>query len=80
MENESRLDSLMVHWLNFNNIAQNLLNTTDDQYERFFEKLYKMDKRSLVLFIKKNKEDITEEQLEFAKKYYEMRGRDIVWN
>lgn len=79
VEEESRLDLLIVHFLDFTNIAVNLLNTTDDKYERFFEKLYNKDKRSLYFYIMKHKNEISENQLNFAKKYYELRGRYLKW-
>ena len=77
---ESRLDLLILHFLNFNNIAINLLNTTDDKFERFFEKLYNLDKRCLFLYIRKNKDKITDKQLYFSKKYYELRGHYLKWD
>ena len=74
IEAESRLDDFIVDLLNFNNIAQNLLNKEDYQFERFFEKLYNMDKRALYLFINKNKNKISESQLIYSRKYFEARG------
>ena len=75
---ESRLDEFVVSLLNFNNIAQNLLNKEDYQYKRFFEKLYNIDKRALILFIRNNKNKISEHQLEYSKKYFQSRGIDLL--
>lgn len=59
---------------NFNNIAQNLLNTSeDDRFERFFEKLYNISKEHLRKFIENNKNNITEQQLKWVYKYYALR-------
>ena len=59
---------------NFNNIAQNLLNTSeDDRFERFFEKLYNISKEHLRKFIESNKNNITENQLKWVHKYYALR-------
>lgn len=79
-EEKSRLDKFIIHLLNFNNIAPNLLSTSDDIYERFFEKLYNIDKRALYLYIMYNKESITESQILFSKNYYEKRGRFLDWD
>ncbi len=58
---------------NFDNMIPNLLNVSDDKFERFFEKLYNMSKNNLMKFIKNNKEKITAKQLEWAYNYYKMR-------
>lgn len=62
------------------NIGANLLNAQDNVFERFFENLYEIDKRILYIYIITNKENITKNQIEFAKKYYEKRGHYYNWN
>ena len=76
---EERLDLIILDALNLNNIAQNLLNVNQNKFERFFEKIYNKNKRFLYLYIKKHKEEMTNQQLEFAQKYYQMRGVDVKW-
>lgn len=78
MNDDARLDKLIAHWIKFTNLAKNLLNTTDDKFEELFIKLYNMDKRSLVLFIRKHKDKISNGQIEFVKKYYKSKDWNII--
>ncbi len=66
--------------INFRNIAFNLHKTTDDVFERFFEKLYEMDKEYLYIYLITHKEEISKSQMIFAKKYYEKRKHYYNWN
>lgn len=66
--------------INFKNIAFNLLNTTDDVFERFFEKLYNIDKEYLYIYLITSREKITRAQMIFAKEYYEKRKHYYNWN
>ncbi len=65
---------------NFRNIAFNLHNTTDDVFERFFEKLYEMDKEYLYIYLITHKSEFSKSQMIFAKKYYEIRKHYYNWN
>lgn len=64
---------------NFRNIAFNLNNTTDDVFERFFEKLYEMDKEYLYIYLITHKGEVSKAQMTFAKKYYEKRKHYYNW-
>jgi len=75
----ARLDEFIISLLNFSNIAVNLF-SEQGRFERFFEKLYVMDKRALYLFIKKNKAEFSASQLAFAKLYFERGGLAVKWN
>lgn len=66
--------------INFKNIAFNLHNTTDDEFERFFEELYEMDKEYLYIYLITHKDEISKPQMFFAKKYYEKRKYYYNWN
>lgn len=79
MNDRGRLDLLIVQKANCANIASNLFNASDDKFERFFEKLYRLDKQFLACFIRNNQGKFPENQLEFAKKFYSKRGWDIKW-
>ena len=76
---DSRIDEFIVNLLNFRNIAENLLKKEDYQFERFFEKLYNIDKRALSLFIRENIDNIEQQQLDYSKKYFELRGIKLWW-
>lgn len=65
---------------NFYNIAYNLLNAEDDRFERFFEKLYNYNKEVLYVYILSNRNNISEKQVLFSKKYYELRNHIYNWN
>ena len=79
MEEESRLDLLVVESIKFSKIAKDLLNTNDTTFKELFDKLYNMDKRNLALFIRKNINKITENQLKYADEYYKENGMTINW-
>ena len=65
---------------NFYNIAYNLLNSEDDRFERFFEKLYNYNKDVLYLYILFNRNNISRTQILYAKKYYELRNHIYNWH
>lgn len=79
MEEESRLDLLVVESIKFSKIAKDLLNTNDTTFKELFDKLYNMDKRNLALFIRKNINKVTENQLKYADEYYKENGMTINW-
>lgn len=79
MEEELRLDLLVVESIKFSKIAKDLLNTNDTTFKELFDKLYNMDKRNLALFIRKNINKITENQLKYADEYYKENGMTINW-
>ena len=67
MEEESRLDLLVVESIKFSKIAKDLLNTNDTTFKELFDKLYNMDNK------------ITENQLKYADEYYKENGMTINW-
>ena len=77
---EYQLVEIIIDALNLHNIAQNILNTNQNKFERFFEKIYSINKRFLYLYIRNNKNSISKQQLEFATKYYQTRGVDVRWD
>lgn len=59
------LNELFSRLADFNNVSVNLLNAnTEEEFEVWFEKLEKIDKRTLYLFLCKNKDKIKEEYLD----------------
>ena len=60
----------------FNNISINLLNASDDRYKRFFEKLYNISQKELMIFLENNISNITDNQLKWSYKYYKMREKE----
>ena len=64
----------------FRNIGYNLLNNSDDAFERFFEKLYRIDRAYLYIYLLTHRAQITESQMSFCKRYYESRNHYLNWN
>ena len=60
-------------------IAPVLLNADDEKFKETFEKLYKMDKQYLGVFIRSHLDEITEPQFEYAKKRYETDSYNVSW-
>lgn len=79
MQDRGRLDLLIVQKANCANIAANLIDASDEKFERFFEKLYRLDKQFLASFVKNNQEKIPKNQFDFAKDFYLKRGWNINW-
>ena len=79
-ETETNLAEMIVHYLNFNNIAQNLFSENENVFERFFEKLYNIDRRALIIFIRSHKNRISEQNLRYAGNYFETRGYVPKWH
>ena len=65
-KNSTEVD-LIVKWSDMYNIAQNLFNTSDLGFLRFFRLLYKMDKRFLALFIRNHKNKLSKKHYFYAK-------------
>lgn len=73
------LAEVIEHVDNFYNMAPNLLNANNEKFERWFEKLYRLDKRVLIFYVVAQREKITAEQWEFVKEFFEMRNPGIEW-
>lgn len=54
------------------NVAPNLINASDEKFERFFEKLYRLDKQFLASFIKNTRLRLNNSN--FTKEFYSERG------
>lgn len=72
---------VVEHLDDFYNIAPNLLLASDAKFERFFEKLYELDRYALMFYILKHADEITGEQMGFAKEYFASRpvNGEIDW-
>jgi hypothetical protein len=79
-QNKTNLAEMIIHYLNFNNIAQNLFSENETKFRRFFEKLYNTDRRALILFIQHHKSEISEQHLQYAGNYFESRGYCPKWH
>jgi hypothetical protein len=78
-QNETNMAEMIVHYLNFNNIAQNLFSKNENKFIRFFEKLYNIDRRALILFIQHHKDNISKQNLQYSSCYFESRGYIPKW-
>ena len=59
---------------NFTNISENLLNAKSKQtFVAWFSKMDGIDRRSLILFLEKNKNKIPKEFLKFAEKKHQRK-------
>jgi len=76
---ETDLYEMIVHYFNFMNIAQNLFCDNEDKFNRFFEKLYNIDRRALTIFVRRYKADLTRENLRYASQYFATRGYMPEW-
>lgn len=75
----NNLAKIVDHLDNFYNMAPNLLNANHDKFERWFEKLYRIDKRALLFYVVANKNKLLDGQLEFVRDWYDMRNKEIDW-
>ena len=73
------LAKVIDHLDNFYNMAPNLLNADNEKFERWFEKLYRIDRRALLFYIVANKDRISGEQFKFVKDFYDERNKEIDW-
>lgn len=73
------LSKVIDHLDNFYNMVPNLLNANNEKFERWFEKLYRIDKRALLFYIVTNKSKLLDGQFEFVKDWYDMRNKEINW-
>jgi hypothetical protein len=76
-QDETNIYDMLAHYVNFVNIAENLFCEDEEKFERFFEKLYNMDRRALALHIRANQDKITKQNLHYTCNYYEMRGFNL---
>lgn len=68
-----RTDSLNEYFSNiseFTSVASHLQTEVFSEFEVWFEKLYKKDKRALFFYIKDNRDKLSDDKIEFAEKVF----------
>ena len=73
MEVIVRTDSLNEYFSNiseFTSVASHLHTEVFSEFEVWFEKLYKKDKRALFFYIKDNRDKLSDDKIKFAEKVF----------